>query len=109
VTTTVTVTETVVATQQPGSGASLPGGLTAFPNPARDRMTFIVDLETAGEVEVAIYNLDSELVARLHDTLPAGRGRTLAWDCRSAASGVYLARFKVQDGEMRTVRIAVTH
>ncbi|MEW6516242.1 MAG: hypothetical protein AB1439_04970 [candidate division FCPU426 bacterium] len=80
----------------------------AYPIPAKEQVSFTVEMAEAGEATVSIYNLNAELIAQVKEDLPAGRG-VLVWNCRSAASGVYLARVQAPGMELKTIRIAVTH
>lgn len=67
-----------------------------------------MQLQEAGEVKVLVYNMNAELVARVQADLPVGRGE-LIWDCRSAASGVYMARVYIGNKETKKIKVAVLH
>lgn len=90
------------------SGADLGGkSVVAYPNPARDRMTFVFHLDAAARVEMHIYNLAGEQVANLSGDFPAGRGQSLVWDLKEVAPGVYVARMFVAGKEKATLKAAV--
>jgi hypothetical protein len=72
----------------------------AYPNPARQRLVFSLNLARDAHAEVWIYNLCGERVAVLKAEMPAGQGRTLVWDCSGVAPGVYLARFLANGEEI---------
>lgn len=78
----------------------------AFPQPARDRVQFVVGLAAAGKVEVQLFNLAGERVAVLQDNLAAGV-QALDWDCPDAAPGIYLARILVDGKEYATLKVAL--
>lgn len=76
-----------------------PGLVMAFPNPARDRMTFAYTRAGVFRVVIDIYQLAGERVARLSESQQAGAGQTmtLVWDCSDQAPGIYLARIRIMD------------
>jgi parallel beta-helix repeat protein len=110
-----TLTATPPATPTPSptlaaplAGVDLGGKATrAFPQPAKDRVQFLLHLDQAAEVKIAIYNLLGERVVEIAAGLPAGRGQVLVWDCRQASPGIYLARIYKQGKYAGTVKIAV--
>lgn len=81
--------------------------VVAYPNPAKDRMTFVFHLETAAKVEIRLYNLAGEQVAALSGDFAAGRGQSLVWNLADAAPGVYLARMLVNGSEKAKLKTAV--
>ena len=81
--------------------------MLAYPNPARERVTFVFHLDAAAEVELVLYNPAGERVARITGDLTAGRGRTLVWNCRDAAPGLYLVRVLKDGGLVETQKIAL--
>jgi len=78
-----------------------------YPNPFNPSTTIKFALPEAGEVRLAIYNMNGQLVRTLYSgEMPAGRFE-VEWDGKNeagekVASGVYLAVFKA--GEFRQVR-----
>ncbi|MBN1594503.1 hypothetical protein JW933_01115 [candidate division FCPU426 bacterium] len=70
----------------------------AYPNPAQQTMNFLVHMDHAAKMEIAIYNLAGELITRLSESLPVGNGRVMVWDCGNVAPGIYIARV-LEDGE----------
>ena len=95
------------ATDTTSSGPSENGvALFAFPNPARGTTNLRFSSE-AGTVRLEVYDILGRRVATLFDE-PVGPGaeRTISFDTRSLAPGVYLARLEAR-GEVVTKRIAV--
>ncbi|MEW6515547.1 MAG: T9SS type A sorting domain-containing protein [candidate division FCPU426 bacterium] len=108
---TATNTATPAATGTPSNplaNADLAGkAVVAFPNPAKDRMTFVFHLEAAAKVEIRLYNLAGEQVAALSGDFAAGRGQSLAWNLSGIAPGVYVARMLVNGNEKAKAKVAV--
>ena len=89
-------------------GADLGGkAVVAYPNPAKDRMTFVFHLDAAARVEIHLYNLAGEQVAGLSGDFPAGQGQSLVWNLADVAPGVYVARVRVGGTEKGSVKVAV--
>lgn len=101
-----TLSVTPTATPTPTLAPAPSSPVEAYPIPAKEQVSFTVEMAKAGEAVVSIYNLNAELVAQVKEALPAGRG-VLVWNCRSAAAGVYLARVQAPGMELKTIRIAV--
>ena len=86
-------------------GGPRPGTLLEAPRPvpARGHVRLAYTLETAGEVELAVYDAAGRHVRRLADGVePAGR-REVRWDGRDDAgreveAGLYFARLRAQGG-----------
>lgn len=107
ITLTCTITPTITPTATQTPVPALPAGeVHAFPNPARDRVTFIFRLDAAGVVSVDLFNLSGERVAGLRDEFNAG-AVSLVWDCSQAAPGIYIARVKAGATEKAKLKIAV--
>lgn len=83
--------------------------MLAYPNPARDRLTFVFHLDAAAKVEIHVYNLAGEQVAALSGDFPAGPGQSLVWNLADVAPGVYVARMAVDGSEKATLKVAVIH
>ena len=67
-----------------------------YPNPAKDETTIRYFLSRDAQVEIKIYDLSGDLVAK---TSQAGKGNTeneYKWDCSKYASGVYLCRVEAK-------------
>lgn len=101
VTGTATPTLTVTPTQIRGDGT-----IRAFPIPARDWVRFFLSMEEPGRVEISVYNLAGERVAELAGSLPQGPGE-LVWECGALASGIYLARVRINGEQKRRFKLAV--
>ncbi len=76
--------------------------LQSFPNPFNPSTTIVADLPKGSEVDLAVYNLRGERVARLFSgALPAGR-HFFRWDGRDdrglgVAAGLYFCRLTAPD------------
>ncbi len=108
-----TPTTTLMATNTPDNpflGVGL-GGRPALPmpNPARNNMHFIVHLDQPAKVEIMIFNLAGERVARLAANLPAGHGQTLTWNCGQVAPGMYTVQVLKDGRKTGTLKVAVVH
>ena len=76
--------------------------LAVFPNPFNPKTTVLFNLEKAGPVSVAIYDLEGRLVHRLADrNFEAGEHR-LDWEAQGVSSGVYFVNLQSPEVEMRT-------
>ena len=64
-----------------------------YPNPFNPTTKIEFNLQTAGHVEVSIYDLQGRKVADLYNgLLEAKRGHVFNWDASNVASGQYFAR-----------------
>jgi hypothetical protein len=104
-------TAVVAGVGDPPAAASGVGFAVAELVPARRQVTFRIELPTAMNASVTVYDVGGRaLRTLLAGELPAGRS-TLSWDCRDAdsvalASGMYFARLACAAGE-RSVRVPV--
>jgi hypothetical protein len=103
-----TLTPTVTVTSTPpGLPAGLAVLLLTYPNPGRETVRFVLEMGSEADVRVSLYNLGGERVADIAQRMPAGRDQAVAWDCRNAAPGLYLARIRVNGKEIATAKVAV--
>lgn len=77
--------------------------LTAYPSPARDRITFSFDMATAGRVRLDLFDVAGRRVSTLCDEMRGGgrqeiRAGLVAEGGRPIESGVYLARLTTPSG-----------
>ena len=79
----------------------------AYPNPAQNSMTFIMNLRNAAVIELKIYNLAGEKIAQIEESVPGGGNQTVVWDCGDIAPGVYLVRIFKDDSLQETKRVAI--
>ena len=80
--------------------------MTIFPNPVRTQTTIDVTLVNEENVQVAIFNLNGQLVDVIHrGTLPMGEHR-LSWDASAQPAGNYLVRIQGEEVFL-TKRISV--
>lgn len=85
----------------------------AFPNPAKDQVTFLYRLETSANVTVRIYDLNGKEVGRLtENNQPAGTGAGSVWQLGKVAGGIYLCRIMIEpiNGESKrekTLKVVV--
>ena len=80
--------------------------MLAYPNPARDRVSFLVDPTASGPVEINIFNLAGERVAVLRAETAAENHGVLTWSAGDVAPGVYLVRVSV-GGSTHDLKVAV--
>lgn len=106
VTATVTAsrTETALATDTPR--VLWEGEWRAFPNPARDKVTFIVGPSPSGEVSITMFNVLGEKVTDLHATLPTQGLHPVVCDCRSLSPGIYLVYITTRD-QQKWLKLAI--
>ncbi|MBK6765239.1 MAG: T9SS type A sorting domain-containing protein [bacterium] len=78
--------------------------LAAYPNPFNSSVTLRYDVPRAGNVELAVYDLQGRLVETLRDELAEAGSCELRWSPQDAASGVYLARLGTPVG-LRTTKL----
>lgn len=80
-------------TQSPAltAGSTSVTQVTAYPNPARGRVTFALNVPGAQSVIIDIYRLTGERVARLHERT----GQVVTWEAAGVAPGIYLCRVTV--------------
>ena len=79
----------------------------AYPNPAADRVRFLVHLDEAADVVLDIYNANGERAAGIRRNLPAGAGQVLTWSCGDVGPGVYFVRVTINGEDRGKVKIAV--
>ncbi|MEW6515327.1 MAG: choice-of-anchor Q domain-containing protein [candidate division FCPU426 bacterium] len=105
---TATVTLTVTAT---GGGLEQVAlnhkRVLAYPNPAKDRMSFLLHLSQPSAVQISILNFGGEKVALLRQSLPAGAGQTIVWNCGDVASGLYLVVITLDNEVYEVLKVAI--
>lgn len=101
-----TTTPTATATPTPLSAVPGGGSVLAYPNPGRDKVTFLVSLESSSGIRIVLFNLAGERVAELTGDLPVGVA-PITWDCSGQAPGVYLARVFAGGKLLKTLKVAV--
>ncbi|MBM4221291.1 MAG: T9SS type A sorting domain-containing protein, partial [Gammaproteobacteria bacterium] len=74
----------------------------AFPNPFNPATTLTLDLAQTGEVTLAVYNVNGQLVRTLvNGSMEAGH-HELSFDGTGLPSGLYLARLSTAQGDQVT-------
>ncbi len=70
-----------------------------YPNPARDTVKFLFEMNETGRVQIYVYKITGDLVARIEKDQSGGSGQTgeARWDARQVAPGIYLARIVVEN------------
>jgi hypothetical protein len=79
----------------------------AFPNPARDKVTFVLHTQRAVNLKIVVYNSAGERAAELHASLGAGPGQSAIWDCHGMAPGIYIAHLLLDEKEIGNAKVAV--
>jgi hypothetical protein len=105
-TATVTASRTETALNTGTPGVLWEGQWRAFPNPARDKVTFIVGPCPSGEVSITMFNMLGEKVTDLKATLPTQGLHPVVCDCRSLSPGIYLVYITVQD-QRKLIKLAI--
>ena len=89
------------------------GDITSYPNPAKEKATFIFKLTKSADVTLEIYDVSAQLVYT--DKLRDVTGERFSWDCKNragtpVASGVYIYVIEATRDEQtirKTGKIAV--
>lgn len=89
----------------PDTAIPVTAGVTAFPNPGKEKIQFTFTPAQTEKISINIYNLSGERISSIVEDSPAGRD--IVWNCPEVSSGIYLAKFKFADGKEQTVKIAV--
>jgi hypothetical protein len=79
---------------------------SSFPNPFGVRTQFTYGLPKAGPARLSVYDLQGRRVAIVVNEVQAAGWRSVFWDGRGVASGMYFARLESGD-EVRTRKIVV--
>ena len=92
------------------SDVELPGALVLqqnYPNPFNPRTAITFQVAEAGPVELTVFNLLGQHVARLvNEAKPAGT-YTVTFDGNSHASGVYMYELRDGRGQMQVKRMVL--
>ncbi|MBK6765241.1 MAG: T9SS type A sorting domain-containing protein [bacterium] len=72
--------------------------LAAYPNPFNSSVTLRYDVPRAGNVDLAVYDLQGRLVETLRDESAQAGSHELRWSPQDAASGVYVVHFTTSAG-----------
>jgi PKD repeat protein len=88
-------------------GAVAAAGLTGIePNPFNPMTVIKFNVAREGHVTLDVYDLSGRLVETLYDGLSGVGERSITWDARSHASGVYFARLRIGD-EVQTQKLTL--
>jgi hypothetical protein len=79
----------------------------AFPNPAKQSVTFVFHPDHAADAKVNIYNLMGEKVGSASRRLAAGRGQVLVWPCGQVAPGMYIADVWLEGKKIGQSKLAI--
>lgn len=107
---TISPTSTVTPTATPvRPGAQTPGrDVSAYPNPGRGQVSFLVKETGATDVRIELFNMGGERIAQLKQ---AGSGEPLVWECGDIAPGIYIYRTHIkingQDTDLGGNKIAI--
>ena len=87
-------------TVQPVLSASMKNGWLLYPNPCSlDDVQIAFENQAALQYKVQIYDLLGELVRDAHGSLDGGGDKSVSIPVRNLASGIYLVRLELIDGE----------
>ncbi len=79
------------------------GRVVAFPNPARERVTFVYLASGYADVRLDVFRTGGERIAHVRERKAGGRGEALrtVWDAADATPGAYLYHLVVTDPQGR--------
>lgn len=77
-----------------------------YPNPGRNQVGFVFNVERSANAVVDIYNLAGERLVRLEKTINGSRD-ALIWDSAGVAPGVYVAWIKIDGNEKGKIKVAI--
>ena len=78
-----------------------------YPNPARDQVNFLLHLSDQTRVEIVIFNITGDLVAKIDENLSAGRGQTIVWKTENVSPGIYLADIRLNGKSVGRQKLAI--
>jgi hypothetical protein len=78
----------------------------AFPNPFNPKTNIHVDLEKAGQLELAVYSVDGQKVATIFSGQVDAGSREFVWDGSDVPSGVYQLRM-ITDEHAETLKLVL--
>jgi len=80
--------------------------ISAYPNPFNPITEIKYSMPSAGQISIRIYNSRGALVATLLDGYAGAGERSVTWDAREHASGIYFAQVRSGNTvEMRKVTL----
>jgi hypothetical protein len=97
---------TMLTSAPPQVGVSLPTDYELhqnYPNPFNPSTQFDFDLPEGGNVSLSIYDVLGRQITELVNGVREAGYHSVTWNATDQASGVYLARFSVVDGNGRQV------
>ncbi|MFH1851804.1 MAG: CotH kinase family protein [Candidatus Neomarinimicrobiota bacterium] len=78
--------------------------VTAWPNPFNGRVSLALDLPRAGAVRLRIFDVRGRELQAFDWTSEFPQQKTITWEARGAAAGVYLYRAEFRSADVTTVR-----
>ena len=78
--------------------------LIVYPNPASDNISILFPSSNDAEVSMDLMDVTGKLIARNSHNF-SKTNATFNFDLISVANGIYFLKFKVKDGESRTIKI----
>jgi len=80
--------------------------VSAWPNPFNPKTSIRVDMDKAGQLELAVYSVDGQKVATIFNGQTAAGSREFDWDGKDASSGIYQLRM-IADGRAETLKLVL--
>ncbi len=74
--------------------------LSAYPNPFNPTTTLKVEMAQTGMADLAVYNLNGQLVSKVHCGMLEAGSHSLNFNASALPSGLYLARLATDEGVM---------
>ena len=82
-------------------------GLQVYPNPAADHVSLEFTLETAGDVNLVLYNMQGQIVQTVLSTQLAAGRHQVSSDVSAIKAGVYLYKLESSTGKPQSGRVLI--
>jgi len=78
-----------------------------YPNPAKNRMAFMLDLENNADVKIVIFDMAGNKISEIAEYKAQGKNVVINWNCAHVAPGIYLVKTVVNGKVLKTKKIAL--
>jgi len=96
-----TQTPTPVPTETPTPFAFTPvtgNEVRMFPNPAKNQVTFVFQLESKSQVKIEIFSVAGKKIAALNQVMEASNQAAVVWSCSRVSGGIYFVKISRTNG-----------